>query len=595
MSEPRKNRLSIDGGQVKEDEHVATYKAIPESDTEFRSSKTNLGKSKEKISADGAEEKLLKKEDEAKIITRVDMSDAKYVVGDHRNGDAKIELDANKRQFTGMTREEVLKYADDPFWVNLRWSLFVLFWVAWLCMLAGAIAVIVRAPKCGPPEPRTWYELGPLVGLELVDAVEPQDLQQDLELLKTFKVQGVFVQVPTYEVLDKRDTLDEFKILFNKIKKIGIRVIVDLIPNYVFTNHTWFVQSENSTEPYTDYFIWTKEQPANWVSKINTPAFTRSDKRQMFYLHQFCDNCADLNFDNPKVVEKFDMVLKAWMGAGASGVRLNNARHLLVELLEEKTRVGRGSSVDADHMRYDFWEHKHTTDLPKLKELLARWSKIVTKESEPTVFTLKEDGSLPDLILLNHNVSMLRPPSAAPVPVTEDADALASRINKTLGSWPILQLTDTNDDRELASFAMLLPAAPLLNIKQLSADENDTSLLDLVNLRSDASLSHGEHHVAAAPARNASENGLIVCARWKEGHTGYMAVYNPSRQDLHANLTAVPSVPGTITIQNVSPAVKLVTNYTKNYQPAEDVLVPAKSTVVVSYVPIKHEKREKDE
>lgn len=30
-------------------------------------------------------------------MTRVDMADAKYVVGDHRNGDAKIELDANKR------------------------------------------------------------------------------------------------------------------------------------------------------------------------------------------------------------------------------------------------------------------------------------------------------------------------------------------------------------------------------------------------------------------------------------------------------------------------------------------------------------------
>lgn len=25
------------------------------------------------------------------------MADAKYVVGDHRNGDAKIELDANKK------------------------------------------------------------------------------------------------------------------------------------------------------------------------------------------------------------------------------------------------------------------------------------------------------------------------------------------------------------------------------------------------------------------------------------------------------------------------------------------------------------------
>lgn len=47
--------------------------------------------------SDEAEEKLLEKEDEAKITTRVDMADAKYVVGDHRNGDAKIELDANKR------------------------------------------------------------------------------------------------------------------------------------------------------------------------------------------------------------------------------------------------------------------------------------------------------------------------------------------------------------------------------------------------------------------------------------------------------------------------------------------------------------------
>lgn len=33
MSEPRKNHLAIDGGQVKEDDHVASYKAIPEADS----------------------------------------------------------------------------------------------------------------------------------------------------------------------------------------------------------------------------------------------------------------------------------------------------------------------------------------------------------------------------------------------------------------------------------------------------------------------------------------------------------------------------------------------------------------------------------
>lgn len=63
----------------------------------LRGSKPSLLKSREKLSADGAEERLLEKEDEARIGIRVDMADAKYVVGDHRNGDAKIELDANKK------------------------------------------------------------------------------------------------------------------------------------------------------------------------------------------------------------------------------------------------------------------------------------------------------------------------------------------------------------------------------------------------------------------------------------------------------------------------------------------------------------------
>lgn len=50
-----------------------------------------------------------------------------------------------------------MKYADDPFWVNLRWFMFILFWAMWLCMLAGAITIIVKAPKCPLQPPRTWY------------------------------------------------------------------------------------------------------------------------------------------------------------------------------------------------------------------------------------------------------------------------------------------------------------------------------------------------------------------------------------------------------------------------------------------------------
>lgn len=57
-----------------------------------------------------------------------------------------------------LKKEELAKYATDPFWVRVRIGLLVLFGLAWAGMLAAAIAIIVLAPKC-PPEPRQdWWQ-----------------------------------------------------------------------------------------------------------------------------------------------------------------------------------------------------------------------------------------------------------------------------------------------------------------------------------------------------------------------------------------------------------------------------------------------------
>jgi phage shock protein PspC (stress-responsive transcriptional regulator) len=67
-----------------------------------------------------------------------------------KNGDAKVELGevGGVPKFVGLGKEELMKYANDPFWVRLRWILFILFWLLWVAMLAGAIVIIVLAPKC---------------------------------------------------------------------------------------------------------------------------------------------------------------------------------------------------------------------------------------------------------------------------------------------------------------------------------------------------------------------------------------------------------------------------------------------------------------
>ncbi|XP_050354339.1 uncharacterized protein LOC126776096 [Nymphalis io] len=602
MSETRKNHLTIDGGQIKEttDEHVASYKPIPESDTDFRTSKSSLHKSKEKVSSDGAEEKLLQKEDEAKIVTRVDMAEAKYVVGDHRNGDAKIELDANKKQFSGLTKEELMKYAEDPFWVRLRWFMFVLFWALWLCMLAGAIAIIVRAPKCAAPLPRTWYEKGPLVDMSSVE--DYREVESALPLMEKSKVAGIFAFAckDSYEVLDDPTCIDQFKEFVAKAKKFGVKVIVDLTANFVSKSHKWFQLSENRSSEYSDYFVWAKgheydpekpstqpEPPNKWVSTLNEPAWTWSEKRQEFYLHMYGEDQPDLNFTNVDVVRQFDAVIKTWMQAGADGIRLLHARelHANSSLGDEAPAGGGGAggAGGADHTQRAFWRLRHSADPPALDLLLAHWALLARSDAGDTVFTIAESGARPELFVLQRNTSALRPPAAAPLALL-DARAALPALRARLPRWPALQLTtEDGADEELAAFAMLLPAAPVLQLEQLGNNGTSPSegLLHAVALREDASVQHGEYALAAAPTHNSSL-AVLACARWKRGHTGYVSLYNAAGESVRADVSAVRSLPAALAVLRAPPDHEYVKDLLVE---SNDVLVPPRSSVILSYVP----------
>jgi hypothetical protein len=69
----------------------------------------------------------------------------------------KLEI-SEKPKFSGLSKEEVLKFADDPKWVRIRWLLFALFWIIWIGMLAAAILFIVFTPKCAPKPTLAWWQ-----------------------------------------------------------------------------------------------------------------------------------------------------------------------------------------------------------------------------------------------------------------------------------------------------------------------------------------------------------------------------------------------------------------------------------------------------
>lgn len=50
--------------------------------------------------------------------------------------------------FVGLGKEDLLVLANRPFWVRLRWALFITFWFLWLGLLVGAALIIALSPGC---------------------------------------------------------------------------------------------------------------------------------------------------------------------------------------------------------------------------------------------------------------------------------------------------------------------------------------------------------------------------------------------------------------------------------------------------------------
>lgn len=106
------------------------------------------------------------------------------------NGETKVDIEVSKPIMSGMGKEELMKFANDPFWVRIRWIMFALFWILWFAMLAGAIAIILLAPKCATSEPKKFWEESVMVDLDFSDA-EPQNFDGLTKILDELQQQNV--------------------------------------------------------------------------------------------------------------------------------------------------------------------------------------------------------------------------------------------------------------------------------------------------------------------------------------------------------------------------------------------------------------------
>ncbi|MFH8573584.1 glycoside hydrolase family 13 protein [Streptomyces sp. NPDC017993] len=166
-----------------------------------------------------------------------------------------------------------------------------------------------------------------------------------------------------YDVADYRDVdpvygdLAEFDRLVADAHRLGLKVLLDIVPNHCSSDHPWFraALAEGPGGPARELFHFADGRgehgelpPNNWRAMFGGPAWSRVEEAGsasedpensggdaqcsgtpgQWYLHMFTPEQPDLNWRNPAVGADFEQVLRFWLDRGVDGFRIDVAAGL---------------------------------------------------------------------------------------------------------------------------------------------------------------------------------------------------------------------------------------------------------------------------
>ncbi|MFI5792054.1 glycoside hydrolase family 13 protein [Streptomyces sp. NPDC051677] len=151
-----------------------------------------------------------------------------------------------------------------------------------------------------------------------------------------------------YDVADYREVdpmfgnLLDADALIRDARDLGLRIIVDLVPNHSSDQHEWFKRAvaEGPGSPLRDRYHFRPGKgrngelpPNDWESIFGGPAWTRITEPDgtpgEWYLHLFAPEQPDFNWEHPAVGDEFRSILRFWLDMGVDGFRIDVAHGLV--------------------------------------------------------------------------------------------------------------------------------------------------------------------------------------------------------------------------------------------------------------------------
>lgn len=129
-------------------------------------------------------------------------------------------------------------------------------------------------------------------------------------------------------------SIADFDALLARAHALGLKVILDFVPNHTSDQHPWFVESRSSRESAKrDWYLWRDPAegdgppearlPNNWMSHFGGPGWTYDEATGQFFMHSFLAQQPDLNWRNAEVREAMYGAMRFWLDKGVDGFRMD--------------------------------------------------------------------------------------------------------------------------------------------------------------------------------------------------------------------------------------------------------------------------------
>lgn len=199
--------------------------------------------------------------------------------------------------------------------------------------------------------------------------------------------------VADYRAIDPQfGTLEEAVGLIEEAHRLGLRILLDLVPNHTSAEHPWFQEALVSPQgsPTRDRYHFRpgrggdgSRPPTNWASIFGGSAWTRVSDGD-WYLHLFDPSQPDLNWSNSEVRAEFEDILRFWLKKGVDGFRVDVANGLVKDpdfpdIGTDDGRPRRGVPIPY-------------SDLDHLHEIVREWRKVVDEYDAILVAEAWVDG-----------------------------------------------------------------------------------------------------------------------------------------------------------------------------------------------------------